>query len=75
VRFTVNYPVPPGVQLTDAMLDRMLAEPFEVDSDGGVVATGTVTAVATDEARTTIAITVDLGDARILAALGDVEIH
>lgn len=71
----MNYPVPPGVQLTDAMLGRMLAEPFEVDSDGGIVATGTVTDVAVDEARTTIAITVDLADARILAAVGDVVIH
>lgn len=67
--------MPPGVPLTDEILGRMLAEPYEIDSADGVVAVGTVTQVATDEARTTIAITVDLGDTHIVDVVGDVEVH
>lgn len=75
MKFTVSHPVPPGVQFTADAVRGMVGKPFVIDSANGPVATGVITDAVQDEAQTTIAITVDLGDTIIAATVGDVSIH
>jgi hypothetical protein len=64
VRFTLNQPVPPHTVFTEEAIRNMIGKPFTITMPLATEQLGTIVHAELNETRTTIAITVDIGEPR-----------